>query len=107
MKHTIKIADNKVICTARYMGSTVRGIAKCNSEYDAFDVEKGSKLSRLRCEVKLAKKRKKRAMKKFQEAQLQLIRATKYAKDMAEYKQFSIDELSKIEKELEEFEKSL
>lgn len=35
--------DNKslVICVATYAGKTVKGIAKCNTEQDTFDLQKG------------------------------------------------------------------
>lgn len=47
---------NKVICVSTFAHKKVRGIAKC-SPNDVFDLQKGKHLARLRCDLKIAKKR--------------------------------------------------
>jgi hypothetical protein len=64
-KYNFYVSENKVVCTTTFMGKTIRGIAKCNPEYDEFDVEKGKSLALARCEAKLATKRLKRAHEKY------------------------------------------
>ena len=51
---------NKVICVSHYAGRTVRGVAKC-APNDEFNEEFGKTLARLRCDVKVAELRYKRA----------------------------------------------
>lgn len=51
---------NKVICISHYAGRTVRGVAKC-APNDEFNEEFGKTLARLRCDVKVAELRYKRA----------------------------------------------
>ena len=57
MRHMFSIGDNKVVCISKYAGKPVRGIAKCDPEYDEFDVETGKELAQSRCDVKVANKR--------------------------------------------------
>lgn len=61
--------DNKrkVVAVSSFAGQTVRGVATC-SDRDTFDIEKGKKLAAARCAAKVARKRFKRAQKKFDEA---------------------------------------
>ena len=51
----------KVVAYSTYAGQAVRGIAKCAPD-DKFDVEFGKKLAAARCNVKVARKRFKRAL---------------------------------------------
>ena len=51
----------KVIAYSTYAGQSVRGVAKCAPD-DEFDVEFGKKLAAARCDVKVARKRLKRAL---------------------------------------------
>lgn len=70
--------DNKslVICVATYAGRTVKGIAKCNTEQDTFDLQKGKELAKLRCERKLVEKRVRKAEERQWKAYQALIAAT-------------------------------
>ena len=84
MKYTYSITDNKVYCITTYAGRTVRGIAKCDPD-DTFNGEDGMKLSRARCDYKVARKRVKvknerlnNAILKFERAKRELESATKY-----------------------------
>lgn len=65
--------DNKslVVCVVTYAGKTVKGIAKCNTEQDTFDLQKGKELAKLRCDYKLAEKR----LHKAEERQWEACRA--------------------------------
>ena len=53
----------KVIAYSTYAGQGVRGIAKCAPD-DKFDIEFGKKLAAARCNVKVARKRLKRALER-------------------------------------------
>lgn len=57
----------KVIVLTKYAGRPVRGIAKC-SPNDTFNETTGRDLAQLRCDIKVAKLRMKRAQKKYAEA---------------------------------------
>lgn len=61
--------DNKgkVIVASSYAGKIVRGVAKCN-ENDTYKEETGIALATARCDVKIANKRVKRAMAKYDAA---------------------------------------
>ena len=65
-----------VICATTYAGKTVRGIAKCNTEQDTFDLQKGKALAKLRCDCKLAEKRLRKAEERQWKAYQTLIAAT-------------------------------
>lgn len=59
--------DNKTFVKvgSTYAGKKVWGIAKLNPETDTFDYDYGYRLAKARCDVKVAKKRYARALKKF------------------------------------------
>lgn len=59
--------DNTIIAISTFAGKTVKGTAKC-APSDEFDPEKGKELAAARCNLKVAKKRKARASKKYMEA---------------------------------------
>lgn len=44
----IDTEGKKVVCIAHYAGRAVRGIAKCNFEYDEFDIKAGKELAKAR-----------------------------------------------------------
>ena len=66
-KYVFYTTKNKVIAVSTYAGKIVKGIAKCNP-IDEYDLEKGKKLAAARCNVKVAEKRCKRAVRKCEEA---------------------------------------
>ena len=68
MNHIYNIGNNKVVCIKRYAGKTYRGISKCDISHDNFDENVGMQLAKLRCDVKIAKKKLLRAAEKTQEA---------------------------------------
>lgn len=84
MKYFYQVDNNTVYCVAKYAGRGIVGIAKCNTDYDEFDEEKGKQLAKLRCDVKIAKKRCKRAQLRAIEADKNLIKAQVFAKTRAE-----------------------
>ena len=85
MKYIYNIAENKVVCVSHFAGRAVRGIAKCDTNCDTFNVESGKELSRARCDVKVAEKRVKRAKQKLAEAVNMYEQARKYLDKMHEY----------------------
>ena len=75
---------NIVVAVSSFAGKTVRGVAKCGPN-DELDVEKGKELARARCARKVAEKRYKRAMNKYDEAQRILNEATNHFENMEYY----------------------
>ena len=57
----------KIIVASSYAGKIVRGVAKCN-ENDTYKEDTGIALATARCDVKIANKRVKRAMAKYDAA---------------------------------------
>lgn len=74
----------KVIVLTKYAGRPVRGIAKC-SPNDTFNETLGRDLAQLRCDLKVAKLRMKRAMVKYAEAAKEWNRADEHLADMEDY----------------------
>ena len=100
-------ANLNVICISTYAGKTVRGVAKCDITHDKFNEECGKKLSRARCDYKIATKRANRAEQKVLEAQKELLRAQKMYNMMLEYQDRAMQELEFTRDQLEEIESSL
>lgn len=99
-------ADNKVICISTFAKKPVKGIAKC-SPNDTFDLEIGTKLAKLRCDLKVTDKRANRAAEKYLEATELLIDANEYFYDMKQYYFDSEYQYSEALKELKNFEKEV
>lgn len=91
----------EVIAVSSYAGRPVRGKAICAPD-DAYDEEKGIALAKARCNLKIAEKRKQRAMKKFMEAQQNLIEAKRYNEKMKNYLTDSEASLLDAEREVKE-----
>lgn len=47
---------NQVIVITHYRGKSIRGVAKCSPE-DKFDLERGIKIAKCRCDLKLMNKK--------------------------------------------------
>lgn len=62
------ILPDKVIAITTFAGKDIRGVAKC-APNDTFDEEIGKELARRRCDVKVARKRVKRAESKMRSIQ--------------------------------------
>lgn len=73
-----------VICISSYAGKPVKGRAKC-SPNDNFDVDKGKALAQARCDLMIAQKREKRALRKATEAYQLSIEASFELDDMKTY----------------------
>lgn len=74
----------EVIAVSRFAGRPVRGKAICAPD-DEFNEDKGMALAKARCDAKVAALRKKRAFKKWNEAQKGLLEATNHYEDMKDY----------------------
>ena len=95
-----------VYCVSHFAGNAVRGVAKCDPT-DAFDYEKGVQLAQLRCDEKIAKKRVKRAQKKFSEAGDAVVAAQRHAVDMQAYLNDALADLIRATEARKKFESSL
>ena len=109
MAYRYHVSDDnkKVICISSFAKKPVRGIAKCDTNYDEFNVETGKHLARLRCDVKVSSKRKQRAEQKLAEAQAALALAQERVAKMQNYLADSTTELENAEKILADFEATL
>lgn len=67
-KYHFYFGDNGlIVAVSTYAGRKVKGYARCNSN-DVYDKELGMKLAAARCGVKIAEKRRLRALNKHREA---------------------------------------
>lgn len=100
-------SDTKtVVCTTRYKGQTVRGIAKCSPE-DNFDITVGKKLAYLRCRQKFARKKLKRAHRAYADAlciearaRNNFYKATEFVNDSDYQLELATNDLINFEREL-------
>ena len=106
MRYNFYTSGKKVICVSSYAGKAVRGVSKCDPK-DEFNLEDGKKLSQLRCDVKIALKRVKRAREKALEATRLVGDAREYQEKMQSYYDESFKDLVKLKSKLEVLEKSL
>lgn len=79
-----KTGKRKVIVVSTYAGKEIKGIATCNPN-DEYDYNKGCDLAMQRCNLKVAHKRKKNAVKKYEEACEKLMAAQKRVEKMKDY----------------------
>lgn len=99
-------ADNKIICLSTYAKKIVRGVAKC-SPNDNFKLEIGEKLAQLRCDEKIADKRRKRAEEKYIEAIKSLNNAREYFFAMEKYWNNARCQYDEIHQELKRLERKI
>lgn len=83
-EHTLSDGTIEVIAISTYGGKVVKGKAKCHPD-DNFDRDKGQKLAALRCNLKIAEKRKARALKCVNTAEAELNIAKQKFADMGNY----------------------
>lgn len=100
-------ANMNVICVSTFAGKTVRGVAHCNMDYDDFDEECGKKLSRARCDYKIAFKRVRRANEKVTAAREALMKAQEAYNRMLDYQEGAMQEFEFARDQLEEIETNL
>lgn len=103
----IDVDGKKVVCVTHYAGRAVRGIAKCNSEQDEFDIEIGKELARLRCKAKVAERRSKIRKERFEEATIMYIAAKKNELHARVSYEESLHDQAVTDKFLKEFENKL
>ena len=104
MYRIVSFKDNNdvtnVMAISSYAGKTVKAVAKCNPE-DTFDMDTGIRLAEARCTLKVAEKRSKRAMLKYQESLDALNAAKKRFEDMAAYVVDANDKMKEAKNELD------
>lgn len=96
----------RVIAVSTYAGRKVRGVAKCAPD-DKFDMDKGKMLAAARCNLKVAEKRKNRAMKKKAEAIRKRDEANEHYSNMFSYFTDSFIAYEEAKAKLQEIEDSL
>jgi hypothetical protein len=74
----------RVKAVSTYCGKNVFGVAKCDPN-DTFSIEKGKILAAARCNQKIARKRVKRAEKKYEDSIEMIERAKIYSHKMNRY----------------------
>ena len=99
-------SKNKIYALSTYAGKTVRGVAKC-APGDSFNEEKGKELAAARCNLKVAKKRLKRAHKLFEDSVIAMTQAKVKNLQMKQYYQDANVAYSDAQLELRELEKSM
>lgn len=97
---------NTITCVSSYAGKTVRGVAKC-APNDEWDEDLGKRLAKLRCDVKVAKKRAMNAAARRADAEEAMVALTKYAMKMMNYHEDSLKEYKRLTDELTEFERKV
>lgn len=90
-----------VVAVTTYHQKKVRGIAKCNPE-DVFDLEKGKKLAKARCDAKVADLKVKRMTKLSNIFNEIMISDWEKGKKFHGYAVSAIEERREAEKELKE-----
>lgn len=103
---TYTVGERKVIVVSRYAGRVVRGVAKC-SPGDTYNLQKGEKLARLRCDAKISEKRVARAQEAYADAFKKLAAAQKHVAAMHEYINDAVAEKNKVLAELTKLEAEL
>ena len=89
----------QVIAVSTYAGRTVRGVAKCDPR-DNFSLENGKKLAAARCNLKVAEKRKARAIRKYNEAAHSVMEQQRFLDRMDKYAQDANMEVCNAQAEL-------
>lgn len=103
---TYLAGEKKIIVVSRYAGKVVRGVAKC-APGDAFDMQKGEKLARLRCDEKISEKRVARSREAYEDACKALIKAQARVAAMKEYMDDAAAEYAEVQTELAAVEASM
>ena len=88
--------DTDVIATTTYCGKPVRAVAKCNPE-DEYDRQFGEDLALARLNLKVAKKRRARALDKMYAAADAHKKARDFYHEMCKYNDAAIQELKDAE----------
>lgn len=94
---------SKVIAVSTYAGKPVKGVAKCSPD-DQFDLDDGKALAAARCNVKVAIKRRERALKKYNEYTEKYLKMMEKMNDVCDYLKNADEALKKAEKHLDNLE---
>lgn len=95
-----------VYAVSTYAGKTIRGKATC-SEVDSFNEAAGKKLAALRCNAKVADKRYRNAVQKFNAAQEAYDKAVRELERMESYYVDAFRKLTEADNQLDEYLKEL
>lgn len=105
--YTDKKTGAKCVCAiSTFAGKRVKGVARCDL-LDTFDLEVGKKLAALRCNLKVATLRAKRAERKQNEAFEARAKARVYVDKMNKYYFDAVDARIRAGEELINFKKTL
>ena len=88
-----------IVAISHFAGKSVKGYAKLNPT-DEFNQEKGEKLAAARCNVKVLKKRKKNAEKRYNEAKEAMIKAIAHFNKIEDELKNTYDEVFDAEDEV-------
>lgn len=99
MRYRYFNSETEVVCVSSFAGKSVVGRAKC-APGDNFNLEVGKKLARLRCDLKIAKKRKKSADKKEIAARMAVHAAKEEWEKSVEYYKSASAEINTVSNEL-------
>ena len=91
--------SKKIIAVSTYAGKVVRGVAIC-ADNDEFSAAAGKEIAAARCNVKVCRKRKNRALQKYNEAYANFVKARRELDAMSQYLTDSSKMLSEAEIEL-------
>lgn len=104
-KYRYIIAGNKIIAITTYARKTVRGVATCSKD-DVFDVLLGKKIAALRCSLKVANKRLKRAKKQLDQAKEYYNKALVHKEEKMRYFSDAVNEVEEVKQCLDKVMKS-
>ena len=102
-KYNVNEVERKIECLSSFAKKPVSGIAKCDPD-DAFNVETGKKLAKLRCDYKVSKKRRKKALENYQKALADFEAARDRLSHASEYVVDSFIEAEQAKRDLTTFE---
>ena len=83
-KYDFLTEDNKITAVSSYAGRPVKASAKCDPK-DKFNEAYGKELAQARCDVKVAYKRRQRAIRKMKKAREDLLKAQYQYNKMVAY----------------------
>ena len=66
-KYYINLPKGEVIAVCHYAGRTVKSVAHCHPD-DNFDLERGKKVAKAKCEIKIGQIKVRNATEKFRTA---------------------------------------
>ena len=98
--------NGRTICVSTFAKKVVKGIAKC-SPADTYDDDVGKNLARLRCDMKVAKKRLNKAKERWMQDSDFYILARKWVDESQKYLADASRIYSEACKNLNDYENSL